>query len=84
MVKSTQIRPKIIHDSCDGTTSEIRCSYRVLKDYDKPVMLHVGHDGKIWIGYGVRPAAFSLVAYVGDRETEGTGRDAICHAANIW
>lgn len=80
----TQVRPTTIHDNGDGTTSTIRCSYRVQKDCDDPVMLHVGHDGKIWIGYGVHPEAYSIIARVGDHRTEGTSRNAICRAANCW
>lgn len=80
----TQIRPTAIHDDHDNTTSHIRCSYRVEKEHSEPVMLHVGRDGKIWIGYGVEPEGFSFIARVGDRMTNGTSRESICYAANCW
>lgn len=64
--------------------SEIRCQYRVQKQHDEIVRLYVTRDGKIWLGYGESPERFSHVANIGDRDTEGTSRDAICRAANCW
>ena len=63
--------------------SPVRCVYRTSGWTKKlPVRVFVTRDGKIWIGYGDDPERFSHVANVGDRGTEGTGRDAILHAAN--
>lgn len=75
-------KTKTNHEKING--SEIRCTYRVCRDHTETVRLYVTRDGKIWIGYGDSPERFSHVANVGDRHTEGTGRDAICRAANCW
>ncbi len=47
-----------------------------------PVRLFATADSKIWIGYGSCPDAFSHVADVGDRGTQGMSRSAILRAAN--
>jgi hypothetical protein len=70
------------HGSING--SEIRCVYRVCRDHDEPVRLYVTRDDRIWIGYGDVPGRFSHIANVGDWDTTGTSRKAICRAANTW
>ena len=63
--------------------SKIRSIYRATTWTRKePVRLFVATDGRIWIGYGHEPERFSHIANVGDRNTAGTGRDAIRRAAN--
>ena len=61
----------------------VRCIYRGTQWTSKlPVRLFVTEDDKIWLGYGELPERFSHVANVGDRDTEGTSRDAVRRAAN--
>jgi hypothetical protein len=63
----------------------VRCAYRVQRDLGPEIVrLYVTTDGRIWIGYGDQPERLSHVANVGDRGTEGTSRDAVCQAANVW
>lgn len=64
--------------------SDVRCTYRVQREYVEKVRLFVTRDGRIWIGYGDAPTRFSHAGNVGDNGTRGTGRDAICRAANTW
>ena len=78
---STQIRPAQIVDECTGNCSPVRVSYRVMKrQTTMPVMLHVCENRQVYIGYGCNPNRFSLVG----NATAGTGRDAVCRAANVW
>ena len=65
--------------------SPVRCVYRVRRDIGQGIVrLFVTRDAKIWIGYGAYPAVYLHCANVGDRQTSGTGRDAVCRAANCW